>query len=437
MRSVGAATIANSIEQPARPTYWLRTGLLVLSVIFPTAYRAERGALLLLGFLLMMLAALYRDRLSVHRTVIAWALACGAAGAAWMVWGGLHGAPGVPRIITVYVVWPLAFTLVLGAFATERAQWWAFRGLLLAELLIALYAVSFILYTAGLLPAWAYLPFDLDQSISLSGGFIEVSFYSLNSLLFLVPFSIAGMQVWRLDSAVSRCLMIPIACVGILVGLISGRRALQLVVALAPFVTLILLMFAQPSLRRTGLVRTVRLASVGAAALVAAGAMMFAILQIDLPVLWKSFLEGFTASPDVALNPRAAQVGTLLDEWSLRPFFGAGHGATAVGSLRSSEQPWAYELSYVALLFQVGVVGFLFYTCAVAWLYVSGLRIIRSDPETARLMIPALVGLTAFLIGNATNPYLAALDYLWTLFLPLAVINGWMLRRQRRQALPH
>jgi hypothetical protein len=430
---VAAAAPVVSAARPAAPSYWWRTGLLVLSVVFPTAYRGPRAALLLVGFAIMMLAAAYRDRLHVHGTVLRWALASSMVGAAWMLWGGLHGAPGVPRIITVYVIWPLVLTLALAAYATERSQEWVFRGLLLAQFLIAAYAVSYILYTAGFLPAWAYLPLDLDQSISLQGGFIEIAFSSLNSLLFLVPFSIAALQVWRLDTRRARLLVIPIVALGTMVSLISGRRALQLVVVAAPFITLALLPFAAHSVRRTGVARTLILASVGLGALVVVGALAFIVLKIDPAILWRAFTEGFSASQDLALNPRGTQLQALLANWSEQPFFGAGHGATAVGSLRSTEQPWAYELSYMALLFQVGVVGFLFYACAVGWLYLAGLRVIVSSEAAARAMIPPLVGLTAFLIGNATNPYLAAFDYLWTLFLPLAVINGWLLRRERTQ----
>jgi hypothetical protein len=31
------------------------------------------------------------------------------------------------------------------------------------------------------------------------------------------------------------------------------------------------------------------------------------------------------------------------------------------------------------------------------------------------------------LIGNATNPYLEKFDYIWVIFLPVALINFWLL----------
>ena len=86
-----------------------------------------------------------------------------------------------------------------------------------------------------------------------------------------------------------------------------------------------------------------------------------------------------------------------------------------------------YELSYVALLFHTGIVGFAIYAAAVIWIYRMGLRIIRSGDRIGLYMVPALVGTTCFLIANATNPYLEKFDYIWVIFLPVALINYWLL----------
>jgi hypothetical protein len=48
--------------------------------------------------------------------------------------------------------------------------------------------------------------------------------------------------------------------------------------------------------------------------------------------------------------------------------------------------------------------------------------------EDALVIVPALMGLICFLVGNATNPYLAKFDSLWVLFLPLAILNVAALR---------
>ena len=89
----------------------------------------------------------------------------------------------------------------------------------------------------------------------------------------------------------------------------------------------------------------------------------------------------FTSGQESSLV-RGEQFTALLQEWYARPFFGAGHGASAAGSIRSIEMPWAYELSYVALLFHTGMLGFLAYTAGVVWIFWMGVRIIRLRQRT-------------------------------------------------------
>ena len=43
--------------------------------------------------------------------------------------------------------------------------------------------------------------------------------------------------------------------------------------------------------------------------------------------------------------------------------------------------------------------------------------------------VPVMVGLVSFLIANATNPYFQAYGQLWTLFLPIAMVNYALSRR--------
>ena len=47
----------------------------------------------------------------------------------------------------------------------------------------------------------------------------------------------------------------------------------------------------------------------------------------------------------------------------------------------------------------------------------------------APLTVAILTGACTFLIANATNPYLETYDYLWVIFLPLAVVNVLLLGR--------
>jgi hypothetical protein len=283
----------------------------------------------------------------------------------------------------------------------------------------------------GWLPGLLYLPLNLGQQIGLYHGFIELNLYNLSSLLFLVPFLIAVLMIWpdrRTALAPRICVWAALVAGGALV-LLSGRRALLLVVSSAP---LFVFAFraALPYLERLRGRRVMVGTLVGAG--VAGLAVTFylhALYNFSLGSVWRMFLQGFDFSRDVSATVRSQQLDALLTDWAGAPLLGAGHGASAANLVRSTEMPWAYELSYAALLFHTGLLGFLAYSAAVVWIYADGLRVIRDGGALGAYMLALLVGLTCFLIGNATNPYLEKYDLMWVIFLPVAVINRWRLTR--------
>ena len=148
-------------------------------------------------------------------------------------------------------------------------------------------------------------------------------------------------------------------------------------------------------------------------------------------LILESLASGFTFSGFMSDSEyaRHQQFFALLNGWTNAPLLGAGLGAAAEGSIRSIEQPWAYELSYLALLYHTGVLGIAIYGSAVLWIFLSGLRSVRTDPRSAAVLLPVLTGAFCFLIANATNPYLTKFDYLWILFLPVGVLNAHLLKR--------
>jgi O-antigen ligase len=122
--------------------------------------------------------------------------------------------------------------------------------------------------------------------------------------------------------------------------------------------------------------------------------------------------------------------------WYEHPIVGAGLGAKAADSIRSDERPWEYELYYLALLYQTGLLGLLAYVAGVAWIFWQGLRIIKSDRAEGYLVLPVLVGSACLLLANATNPYLPRFDGLWAIFLPLAHVNSWLVRQKVSASFP-
>jgi hypothetical protein len=407
--------------------------LFFVMLFVPTTYQPIKALLGVLVLEMIAINALVHGRLSLHRTVLLWTLFMMTIGLAFIFLGVLNDAPGAVRVSTVYVLWPLVFTIFVAGAASEQKL----RGLLVVlvttMVLIGLYGMTYILHAAGWLPDRLYIPLDQGQQIGFYEGFTEFNLYSISSLFFLVPFVVSALMIWPKQRAmpVSRFWLWIAFFLGILLVLLSARRVLLGVVALSPAITVCVQQFLPASLRsaRTGLgLRSLLYGGIFLAALLLC---LNIIYGFDLRVLAQTFAVGWDFTAEQSALERREQFYPLLREWSERPLFGAGHGATAAGSIRSYEMPWAYELSYMALLFHTGILGFLAYASAVVWIFIMGVKILRLGDEFSLYMLPLLVGFSCFLIGNASNPYLEKYDYIWVIFLPVAFINFWLLNRQR------
>jgi hypothetical protein len=427
VRPLDAARAA--VEPRASPGAWLGFALFFLMLAVPTSYQPVKAVLL--GALVAGIAvcALAGGRIRLHPSVILWTVFLVTVGLIFMLRGFAGAAPGALRVGTVYGLWPVAYLVLVAGASSEPVLQGLLRTLVVATVAIGLYGLSYILHTAGWLPGFLYLPIDLGQGIGLYRGYIEVNLYNLASLLFLIPFVVAGLMTW--PSSVALPLRRAWLWVALLAGgalaLLSGRRALLLVIALAPGFVLLFRLALPRSLRKAGQVPLLQFV---AGVIVAGGALLLllhAIYGFRLEFVWRMFLQGFDFGRDVNATARSAQFEALLHEWAAAPLFGAGHGASAAGSVRSTAMPWAYELSYAALLFHTGLVGFLAYAAGVVWIFASGVCVIRQGGPYGLVTLALLVGLSCFLIGNATNPYLEKYDLLWVIFLPAAFINHWLL----------
>jgi hypothetical protein len=297
-----------------------------------------------------------------------------------------------------------------------------------SSLFSSAYLIAYVLYTLGFLPSNIFIDIFADQSVGVYEGLIETNLPSISSLIFTIPF------LWSLmillpknHQFVSRIVLLSSTALSTLAMFLTGRRALWLSV----FASILLLLFARLwflNKRRTvffsaAVIR--RYLQLGIlAVLIAIGALEF--FKLDPNVLLNNFLQAFSYDNELSAQLRFIQFESLIDGWMKSPIFGVGHGGSA-SVIRSSDQPWAYELSYVALLFHTGVVGAICYFLSVVWIYWKGIKIISSNGEISVYLLSVLTGTTSFLIANGTNPYLTKYDYMWVIFLPMAFINFYLL----------
>lgn len=397
--------------------------LFFLMLFVPITYQQVKLGLLLICMISIVTA---KPSIRPRKGVALATVLLAGIGALEILYGMIRGNEGALPQITVWVLWPLVFLVLSSAIYTEHHIRSLFRVMVVAANAIGFYGCIYLLAQTKHIPMIFYFAgIEAGQGITFENGIMQITFNSFSSLVFLVPFLITLAIAWPREKppVVRRFwIYLGIALNGALV-LLSGRRALLLVFALTPILLIISILAITPlkQIHATTLSRA-RLARFVLPTLIVAavGIVAVKVLQIDLGATYTSLTTGYKAAGDAV---RRIQFASLMAGWRDNPVFGAGLGAVAHGPIRSITTPWAYELTYVVLLFTMGVVGVMIYVVAVGNIIRRTASVARANVELRRWTIPVMVGMISFLIANATNPYLLRFDSFWVLFLPVTLLN--------------
>lgn len=411
----------------------LAGALLGLMLIAPTAFSPIK-----LVMLLMLIGGVvtsrmfgsrpYRVDMNIARLAGFYAL----LGTLFAFIGAINGGPGALAVLTTYLVWPVAFTMLLGILHDPGLLTRVDQIFAVSSMLIAVYILLFSLSMAGFIsPTWVPRIYDEAQSgFSVGEGYVEVSVRQLASLLFLGPYFLALYVAWPREHKppISKAWMLLILGACAIVSAFGGRRALLLALLTGAVFTMTLVCF-QPTSQRRASRRQLNSLALYLFAILAIAVLSFSYyFNFDSLAYLDFLLTGLDFDSDRSAVARRDQLNILINGWADRPFFGYGQGTSVHGLLRSATHPWAYELSYVALLFHTGLVGFACYAGGIVWIVWQGLRLIRAGGTISAHMLAALVGMLSFLTGNATNPYLEKFDFMFVIFYPTALINLYRLR---------
>lgn len=404
----------------------------LLMLVLPASFQAFRG--MLLG--LILVCSLRTDllyHLVFDKTTVYLAILNIATSFFFVIMGFILSAPGALNVSTVYIIWPILYFYFIG-YNSRKQDILPYMNIILYGCIISTVLVLlFIINTFVSLPGISAVASAQDFTIGIYDGFIELNSMNLATILYAFSFSLTILLLPKnfnyFKSGKMRNLNFVSLVLALLMILISARRAFWVVCLISPFIVIALFKVIKVSIN----IRKYLLPFLGVAVLASA---VFLMLSLDLTVITTEFDSIFEFdNPDAESNYlRKEQYDALVNGWFENPILGKGLGAAASGSIRDEAAPWAYELSYIALLFQTGFVGMCIYGGSILWIYYKSIKIMRSKESLAIFMLaPQIVGLTCFLIVNASNPYLAKFDYLWTVFLPIATINVFSLKKDDLQ----
>lgn len=393
--------------------------LIFLALFVPTSYQEIKIVFLLLALTGLGVLALYSKLVWSGDTLLACFLLA-IFGLLNSVHGLFNSAPGAVRVLSVMTLWPILYAVLSTMLNRPDAVKMLVSTLTITFIAIQLYSFLYLGNMTGVVPDVLYFELEQGQNIGLNGSTVEYSLYSISSLLFLMPFWLHYL-FYLANEKRAKIIHWAVLIIGLVLCVLTGRRAVQLVVLMSPFLVVISeaifcggMNKAVKSIGRLFNIYNVVFISLGAASLL----FVFESMGLQFSPMVDSFKSGFEFTTDVSASARGDQFVSLMSAWlDGNLLFGAGNGSHT-DYLRSESMPWAYELTYVYLLFSTGIVGVLFYFGWFGW----GLLRIRNElnkrPDVSIYAVPIITGVFSLAIGAAANPSFLKFDYLWIILLP-------------------
>jgi O-antigen ligase len=404
-----------------RSARWLLAILLALSLIAPGVIQSAKIGLLFAALVLCIPSVTFNmDRLLIWWPVVLVGFAYSFIGLVGVIHGVVNDNPGALSVFMVHVVYPVLFSLLsILCISGDLKR--------LSSLLINVTALLIAVQGAYLASAFGWdggVFFNLVDAlygevavVDPGDDYLLFTLPNIATHLFVLPFLIV-LVACRIKSGIG---LVFLVWASASMSLLSGRRTFFVSTGIALFVAFVI-GSASGLFLRTAYRRIFVLAMPLIPLLIYA----ISVGAINPQMFIDNFASIIDFSADESNIERKLQFRAMMAAVSDSPFFGDGAGAVA-SYIRSPQMPWAYELYYIATAFQFGIVGFIAYAIGVVWLLVEIARLVMlaasmHETEVAVMYLAILSGMIGFFIAAGTNPYLAKFDYMWTIFMPFALL---------------
>ncbi|MGL6058135.1 MAG: hypothetical protein ACRC17_07435 [Culicoidibacterales bacterium] len=402
--------------------YKLFPMLLFISMLFgPTQYKLIKMLLLGLSLLFIFIEFMTSKKkiFFISKKTLVWTGILTLVGVIGISIGYFNGV-GNLSVGTVFVVWPWIYVLFI-SFMKEKEMEYLVQVIVWITLAIEVYSYIYILTSINIIPDFLFISLNAGERIGLHGSYIEYSAPALATLGFTVPM-ITAMNFFKYNTKFLSSSIIRITTVlGIMLIFIANRRAL--VYGLIASVVIIFLLGLYTKHKEV-IIKCKKIGIIGMVSIIPFAVLFFDKFLNIVFNIYSKVMQTLNIFDSVTGDSvRSEQVIMLFNEWKNYPLFGKGLGTNVDGYIRSDTHTGSYELTYNALLFQVGLVGMAIYIFLFGWLIERVNRISKNNIELSKFTFPIVIGFMSFLIITATNPYLLKFDNLWTIFILLAFVN--------------
>jgi len=325
--------------------------------------------------------------------------------------GSVNGGEtaGIIGNLRLYVLWSLAFCVFYHLLMCGNAFLVFHKSIVVSGIIIFLintFAVINHVLDFGFIPISIIK--DMNMFVGIHEGYVQITSRNIGSLFLITTYLIAiqfqkspiFLNNWQAKISLLLCLIVVA---------LSGRRALWLIMPMVPFfiITLALITSTYNKIGNKNILLVFVLCCftfvVTASYLVLNGNSDATIKHV----------ENAFSSSDI----RTSQSTELIDGFMEYPFFGSGFGVS-VGTIRSKDTPWLYELTYHQKLFNFGFIGSVILGVLLIVYLIESIRYISQGNKNYGIAFSLLLGLIAQFIGAYSNPYFGSFDFL----LPLGIL---------------
>lgn len=389
--------------------------LMFLTLIFPNSLQKVKAVLWV-----PIVWAIWNKRKELkidNKSVVIWIIIYLVFNLSYMLYSFFGANPDVFKFYTVTnIVSPIVYFFILiiplQFIPEEKIDLLLEFSFSVINLFIFL---TIVLYKLNILPSVVDLSI-IPLKINNNFGYLNYYSSSSISLFFLLPYILSKTLLQILNNETNKWTSVNIgmSILCLINTFLFGRRALMLVFVLCLFYVFIVKWKIEKKIDRKILF-----------------ASLLLIILFTVFILIGVFSDfGLRISADILTtgnNERISQIMALIDGWKNKPIFGYGIGVDA--AVIRSDIPGMYEMTYFALLFQTGLVGFLIKMGLYVWVAVMLYK--QIDNKIQDIFVISILGAyICLMIANSTNPYLESYDCLLYLMLPLAVIHKNLNKRR-------
>jgi len=304
--------------------------LLLLLINVPTVYK-EIKIIFTLMLLAIVIYKLFQKDLHLHKDVFLLFSVSLLFGSIFIFNGVIHSNPGVLPSISVIIVWPTLYILLIAANGYNNIFKNIEKVFLYSAYFIPIYGLYFLLSKINIIPPAFFInifPEDVMGGVGLYKGSIEVSILNLASVLFIGHYMLAS---FLLKDKKKDKIVYGIA-IFLLLGfvLLSGRRALLVVIFFSFFLIFLLTPFIKNNtIRKSIRIKLNYLIVYAISSLFILSIIILSYYNVDFYKIYEEIIEGFSfgSSNDPSTNARTEQFISLINGFSNSPVIGNGFGA--------------------------------------------------------------------------------------------------------------